>query len=93
MSKFTREQKAALLGLAERYGPEILAVAKRGGAEDVSVLNRDEALLFERFADGIVAKVFRDHSDVEGEHGDINADAELVVHMIADVLAEYEREG
>jgi hypothetical protein len=91
MSKFTPEQKQALLNLTRRYAPNLYPIVGRGPADDVTVLSDEEAVLLDDFASRVTTLVIRDFPDHEGKDEDINADAELVVHMIADILSEHRR--
>jgi hypothetical protein len=88
MSRFTAVQKAAFSALAKRYSPAVHAVVSRGDAESIEVRSREEAALLDEFADRICGMVQRDHPDYDGSDEDINADAELVVHMVSNVLAD-----
>lgn len=89
MSKVTPQQKIAFVTLAGRYSPPVRAIVARGGADEISIANREEAAVLDEFADGICARVLKDFPDYEGRHADINADAELVVHLVADILSEH----
>jgi hypothetical protein len=89
MSRFTPQQKQALVALAKQYSPEVHRVITRGDVDEVTIESREEATLLEAFADSITTQVMRDYPDHAGRDEDIHADAELSVHMIADVLADY----
>jgi len=89
MSRFTSQQKQAFLSLARRYSPAVYEVIKQGDPQEISVSSQDEAIVLDDFADKVCALVVRDHPDYAGRDEDINADAELVVKMVASVLAEY----
>jgi hypothetical protein len=89
MSKFTPEQKQALVNLTQRYAPGLYPVVSRGPADDVTVLSDEEADLLDDFAARVTTLVVRDFPDHSGQDEDINADAELVVHMIADIITEH----
>ena len=89
MSKFTPQQKHALLHLARAYAPAVHAVVSRGAADEVAVYSDGDAALLDEFAAKITTWVVRDYPDYAGKDENVNADAELAVHMIADVLAEY----
>lgn len=89
MSKFTIQQKAALLHLAGLYNPAAQEIVKRGGPEEVSIDSSEEGKILDDFADKVCVLVSRDYPDYLGRDEDINADAQMVVHMISKVLAEY----
>jgi hypothetical protein len=91
MSKVTPQQKHALVDLARRYAPEVHTVVSRGADDDVTIDTDAEAALLDDFADRVAALVLRDHPDHAGADEDVNADAELAVHMIADVVADFRR--
>ncbi|MET0387002.1 MAG: hypothetical protein ABW321_13635 [Polyangiales bacterium] len=90
MHEFTTAQKAALLRLTHRYAPEAHAVVSRGGEDDVTVHSDADAALLDDFAERVVDLVLRDFPDYAGKDENVHADAELVVHMIADILAEHQ---
>jgi len=52
------------------------------------VFNKEEAILLNNFASTICEHVVKDHPDVEGVDENINADAEMAVYMVTDVLSE-----
>jgi hypothetical protein len=43
------------------------------------------------FAETLTSRVLRDFPDYAGRDENIHADAEMVVHMVADVIADYEK--
>lgn len=92
MSKVTPQQKQALIHLARRYAPAVCEIVERGAVDDISIFTDREAALLDEFAATITSGVVRDYPDYMARDENINADAELAVHMIADLLAEYRQE-
>lgn len=90
MSKFTVQQKEALLHISRLYNPSVHEIVNRGGAEDISIKSSEEGKILDDFADKVCALVGRDYPDYLGRDEDINADAQMVVGMISKVLAEYQ---
>lgn len=90
MSKFTVQQKEALLHLSRLYSPPVHEIVNRGGAEDVSIKSSEEGKILDDFADKVCMLVGRDYPDYLGRDEDVNADAQMVVGMISKVLAEYQ---
>ena len=88
MSKVTLEQKRALAELSKRYSPPVYAIVARGADDEIRIQSREEAALIDEFANNICSLVLKDHPNYTGRDADINADAELVVHLVAGVLAE-----
>lgn len=87
MTTFTEQQQAAFLMLAEKYDKNVFALlSKQQGA--ISVSNADEVALLENFSGKVCDWVLKDHPDYDGKDEDINADAEMVSFMIADILAD-----
>lgn len=84
MNSFTEEQKKAFLVLSERYAPEVHQIVSRGGATDIGVLTKGEAILFDQFSSKVCDLVIRDYPNDE----DLGADAEMIAFMIADILSE-----
>ena len=88
MSNFTIEQKGAFLSLAEEYDPRVYEIVARGGSTEISISSEDEALLLDKFSATICERVIKDHPDIQGADEDINADAEMLVFMVTDILSE-----
>ncbi len=88
MSNFTKEQKAAFLALSKVYDNKVYEVVLRGNDTEINILSEDEGQLLEDFSRRIYDLVIKDFPNIEGEHEDINADAEMLVHMISDILSE-----
>ena len=88
MSKFTPEQKKAFLLLSEQYDEKVYSIIKRGEPDEICVESKEEAVILENFSNKICALVVKDYPDHTGKDEDINADAELIVHMISDVIAD-----
>lgn len=88
MSNFTEEQKSAFLFLAKKYDIEVYEIASRGDMAEIKVLSEEEALLLNKFASTICEVVVKDYPDIDGADENINADAEMVVFMVADILLE-----
>jgi hypothetical protein len=88
MSNFTGQQKKAFLFLSEKYDPAVYAIVARGMETEISVSSRDEAVLLDKFSEKICGFVINDYPDIDGDDEDINADAEMVVFMISDVLSD-----
>lgn len=87
MTTFTKQQQAAFLALAEKYDKNVFALlSKQQGA--ISVNNAEDAALLENFSGKVCDWVLKDHPDYDGKDEDINADAEMVSFMIADILAD-----
>lgn len=87
MSEFTKEQHSAFLVLAEKYDKNVFALlGKQQGA--ISVSNAEEAALLENFSGKVCDWVLKDHPDYDGKDKDINADAEMVSFMLANILAD-----
>lgn len=88
MSNFTKEQKIAFLSLAEEYDLNVYEIISKGGPNEINVSNQDEAALLNAYASTICELVVKDHPDIDGVDENINADAEMVVYMVADILSE-----
>jgi hypothetical protein len=88
MSNFTKEQKSAFLSLAEEYDLKVYELISRGGSTEITVTTEEEAMLLNKFASTSCELVVKDHPDVEGVDENINADAEMAVYMVTDVLFE-----
>ena len=88
MSNFTKEQKAAFLSLARKYDPQVFEMVNRGNEIEICVGSAEEANRLEIFSTEICSLVIKDFPDHDGVDEDINADAEMVVHMISDILSE-----
>ena len=88
MSNFTKEQKSAFLSLAEHYDRKAYEIASKGRPTEISVSSKEEALLLNQFASNLCERVIKDHPDFEGDDEDVNADAEMVVFMVSDILSE-----
>ena len=89
MSRVTQQQKDAFLALARRYSPPVHSLVLRGGADEIVVKSRHEAAVLDESASGICTRVRQDYPDYEGKDADVNADAELIVHLVADILADH----
>ncbi|WP_444930450.1 hypothetical protein ACJJIF_01290 [Microbulbifer sp. SSSA002] len=90
MSNFTKEQKLTFLALAEAYDKKIYDIASQGDSCCIEITSKGEAESLAFFSSKICALVFKDYPDITGKDEDINADAEMVVHMISDILSESE---
>jgi hypothetical protein len=90
MSRFTVQQKEALLHLSRLYSPAVHEIVNRGGAENISIRSSEEGKILDDFAGEVCPLVGRDHPDPLGRDEDIHADAQMVVGMISKVLAEYQ---
>lgn len=88
MSNFTEEQKSAFLFLAKKYDIEVYEIASRGDMSEIKVLSEEEALLLNKFASTICEVVVNDCPYIDGADENINADAEMAVFMVADILLE-----
>ena len=88
MSNFTEEQKSAFLSLSKKYDQQVFQIINRGTATEIYVESKEEAQIIDEFSNKICALVVKDYPDYEGKDEDINADAEMIVHMISDVLSE-----
>ena len=88
MSNFTKEQKSAFLSLAEEYDLKVYEIISRGDPSEIAVSNKEEAMLLNNFASTICELVVKDHPDVEGVDENINADAEMAVYIVTDLLSE-----
>ncbi len=88
MSNFTKEQKIAFLSLAEEYDLKVYEIISRGGPTEIVVSTQDEASLLNTFASTICEVVVKDHPDIDGVDENINADAEMAVYMVTDILSE-----
>ncbi|GAB2190049.1 hypothetical protein MAH1_16570 [Sessilibacter sp. MAH1] len=88
MSNFTKEQKSAFLSLAEEYDVKVYEIISKGGPTEIIVSNKEEAMLLNNFASTICQLVVKNHPDIEGVDEDINADAEMIVYLVTDVLTE-----
>jgi hypothetical protein len=87
MTTFTKQQQVAFLALAEKYDKNVFALLNKQQG-DISVSNAEEAALLENFSAKVCDWVLKDHPDYDGKDEDINADAEMVSFMIADILAD-----
>jgi hypothetical protein len=92
MNNFTAEQKKAFLSLSKKYDLKVYEIAARGGPTEISILSEEEAMLLDKFSSKICELVIKDYPDIEGDDEDINADAEMLVHMISDILSESDFE-
>ncbi|WP_288129439.1 hypothetical protein [Microbulbifer sp.] len=90
MSNFTKEQKLAFLSLAEAYDKKVYEIVSKGDSTEILVTSKDEAEALENFSSKVCGLVVKDHPDIDGVDEDINADAEMVVHMVSDILNESE---
>ena len=88
MSNFTEEQKKAFVSLAQRYDQPVFEIVNRGNNVEIYVVSEEEAKILDEFSSKICGLVVKDYPDHEGKDEDINADAEMVVHMISDILSE-----
>ncbi len=88
MSNFTEEQKNAFLYLSEKYDQPVFQIVNRGAVNEIYLETREEANIIDKFSDKICTLVVKDYPDHEGTDENINADAEMVVHMISNILAE-----
>lgn len=88
MSNFTKEQKSAFLSLAEEYDVKVYEIISKGSPTEIIVSNKEEAMLLNNFASTICQLVVKNHPDIEGVDEDINADAEMIVYLVTDVLTE-----
>lgn len=88
MSNFTKEQKLAFLSLAEVYDKKVYEIVSRGNSTEITVVSKDEAEVLESFSSKVCELVIKDYPDIDGADEDINADAEMVVHMVSDILTE-----
>ena len=87
MSEFTKEQHSAFLALAEKYDKNVFALlSKQQGA--ISVNNAEEAALLRNFSGKVCDWVLKEQPDYDGKDEDINADAEMVSFMLANILAD-----
>ncbi|WP_166840755.1 hypothetical protein [Rheinheimera pleomorphica] len=87
MSEFTKEQHSAFLALAKKYDKNVFALfGKQQGA--ISVSNAEEAALLGNFSGKVCDWVLNDNPDYDAKDEDINADAEMVSFMLADILAD-----
>ena len=89
MSNITPEQKAVLVELATRYSPPVRDLLMRGADDQVLVNSRAEAAMLDEFANNICSHVVRDHPNHAGSDEEVNANAELSVHLIANILHEH----
>jgi len=89
MSNVTTEQKDVFLELAARYSAPVHALVARGRNAQILIQSRSEAATLDEFANNIVAMVLHDHQDYAGADEGIHANAELVVHIVADLLHEH----
>jgi len=89
MSRFTVQQKEALLHLSRLYSPAVHEIVNRGGDENISIRSSEEWKILDDFAGKVCTLVAHDHPDTLGHDADINADAQMAVGMISKVLAEY----
>lgn len=90
MSDFTIEQKSAFSVLAKKYNETVYGIVSREGQTEVCIQSNEEAKALDEFSNSICSLVIKDFPDIEGKDEDINADAEMVVFMIADILSESE---
>ena len=88
MSNVTKEQKQAFLHIAESYNTDVYDIIRRGSSDEIIISSQSDADKLEEFSGKVCDLVFKDYPDIEGKHEDINADAEMIVHIIADVLTE-----
>ncbi|GAB2198997.1 hypothetical protein [Sessilibacter sp. MAH4] len=88
MSNLTKEQKSAFLSLAEAYDVKVYEIISRDGPTELTVSTKEEAMLLNNFASTICQLVVKNHPDIEGVDEDINADAEMIVYIVTDVLTE-----
>jgi hypothetical protein len=88
MSNFTKEQKAAFLSLAEMYDEAVYKIAHGCNSTEIFVHTREEANALDKFSSRICGLVYKDHPDIAGADEGINADAEMVVYMISDILED-----
>ena len=88
MSNFTKEQKKAFLSLSEKYDLKVYEMASRGGPTEINISSEEEAMLLDQFSSKICELVIKDYPDIDGNDEDINADAEMLVHMVSDILSE-----
>ncbi len=88
MSNFTKEQKSAFLSLAEEYDVKVYEIISKGSPTEIIVSNKEEAMLLNNFASTICQLVIKNHPDLEGVDEDINADAEMIVYIVTDVITE-----
>jgi hypothetical protein len=91
MSKFTSTQKKAFLDLAQRYNAIVFAIVERGSEDEISIRSSEEADALDGFAETLTSLVMRDFPDYAGRDENIHADAELVVHMVTDILADHDK--
>ena len=88
MNTFTEEQKKALLVLSEKYDSKVYEIVSRGRSTEISIFSKAEAVLLEQFSSRVCGLVIKDNPDITGRDIDINADAEMIVHLVSDVLYE-----
>lgn len=51
-------------------------------------MSKEEAVMLEAFSSKICDLVLKDYPDYDGKDEDINADAEMVTYMVADILSQ-----
>ncbi len=84
----TKEQKSAFLSLSEEYDLKVYEIVSKGSATEVMVSSEEEAILLNGFASKICELVIKDYPDIDGVDESINADAEMIVYMISNILSE-----
>ncbi len=88
MSRISTVQKAAFVAFAKIYDAPTHEIVSKGDAEEIIVLNQQDADVLNHFADNICRWVGRDYPDYEGSDEDINADAEKITFLISTILHE-----
>jgi len=88
MSNFTKEQKEAFVYLSEKYDQQVFKIVNRGADNEIYIESEEEAKIIDEFSNKICALVIKDYPDHERKDEDINADAEMIVHMVSDILSD-----